>query len=336
MDLLLDATNLGKRWCAAYGISNRRYEAFLRRPKTVGGREPDSFYSRTSETVLTLFALGRADRWLQAREAVDWKQFPRPDGTSWNKGFFSAIHNRTIAVPAESTPLRRFLADILSIELEDFTNAVLLFELKANANYALSTTTDAIDVQEITFCRQCNDGTKFDAVLALPRVKRIISIESKLTAQQGKQQIIRGLEAAFFLTKVRQSMFEGWDYSYLFLHPPYKQYDNDYEFISDPNRAIAKYGDELTSGSKEANSNFSEGTLWQEFLSNAPSRIYERAWPDVLQTMEQDGWNEAEYHRRLAESQFPFPEELVMASKNRLKLARGKNDLDQFLEGMTQ
>lgn len=336
MDILLDTTNLAKRWCAAYGISKRRHDAFLQRPEKVGGRKPDSFYSHTSETVLTLFALGRADRWLQAKGAAAWQQFPRPDGTSWNKGFFSAIRNGAITVPAEITPLRQLLADILRIDLEGFNDAVLLFELQANRNYALSTTGDAIDVQEITFCKQCNDGTKFDAFLALPRVKRIISIESKLTAQQGKQQIIRGLEAAYFLTKVRQSMFEGWDYSYLFLHPPYKQYDNDYEFISDPIRAIAKYGDELSGGSKEANSNFSEGTLWQEFLSNAPSRIYERAWPDVLQTIELDGWNEAEYHRRLAASQFPFPDELVMASKNRLKLARGRTDLDDVLDGVIQ
>jgi hypothetical protein len=215
-----------------------------------------------------------------------------------------------------------------------FTNAVLLFELKANGNYALSTTNSAIDVQDITFCRQFKDGTKFDAVLAMTDVKRLICIEAKLNAQQGKSQIIRGLEAAFFLTKVKRSMFEGWDYSYLFLHPPGKQYENDYEFVSDPNRALAKYGDELSKGAKEANDNFREGDRWQEFVSSVPSRVYEREWPILLQALEQDGWSEAKYYRRITESQLPFPDELVMASKSRLRLAQCKSELDDLLEGL--
>lgn len=328
--LLLNSAQLPRNWNARYGITDDRRAALLdvNRDGVAGS---NSFYNGTSETAMTLFALGRSDQWLQAASSVDWWRYPR-SGKSWNRDFFLHLRLNPARLTEVITPLRELIVKVANVSAEAAKNGVLLFELQVNSNAALSDQS-AMSIPDITFSRICT-GTQFDAVLAISDGRQsghLVCIEAKLEADQGEDQIRRGVEAAFFLTRIRRSVFHGWDYSYIFLHPPERTYERDYAFVAQPDAALEKYGEELTSGIRPSNSNFANSARWPEFIRSAPSRIHEVTWSDLLDAVSSDGWSEDEYHKRIAESTLPRSFELAAASRKRLQIARGRNDLDDLL-----
>jgi Uma2 family endonuclease len=221
-------------WHPDYGITSRRNAKLLAvNPVRNRSPHPDSFAHSGSETTLTLFMLGNLDGWKQVDSFCEASPRSRGDD-GWNPDFFAGIRegNR-----------HAFTTSPLWIKLEappfrdtglDYSAAILLFEFEVmnRAFHAVN----GLAFQQLSFLDVGGNRKwgAFDAFMIVPakdpsekRRGALIGFESKLDRDISRHtdrfrfvnQIMRNLEAGFWLTHHERSLYREWDFHYVFVCP---------------------------------------------------------------------------------------------------------------------
>ena len=210
-------------WHLSYGLTENRGRALGGPPKNSG-----SLKNPNSETALTIFLLGHLDKWSQSQKS----ELPLPRtkiSGRLDKNFFKTLKATSDdkANSNKEAENNSFLDEIGRQQLSR-----LLFEIGV-PNIAFSENAESIRSSFIdhdlppTPAGAKRKWSQFDAMLFVPTEKRIFGIEAKLgsdisvgtTNYPYVNQIIRNLEAGYWLTKCDHSLFYGWEFHYAFICP---------------------------------------------------------------------------------------------------------------------
>jgi hypothetical protein len=322
LSTLLDTPTLPDQWHLSYGITEDRKTALTED----NGRY--SLLNPNSETALTLFLLGRLDRWVQCRAL---HTHPRND-TGWNRTLFQNFRNSASNVVDAHrplrTPLRGFLAEQLDFQAEALDDAVLVFEFEAR-NRAFDGDT-AFDT--LSFLNIKQKWSLFDAAMIVPAVKRFVFFESKLGADIGRRtthfkyvsQVMRNLESAFFLCHHPASVYRGWDFKYVVICPR-KEYQYRLAYyaclFSDVALHLNLFRDILTTEYASQVSQDRLDRFYDEFQQMVPERVAVRHWDQFWSLLCQDGFDLARYERAVQDQLGAGGTLANHALRNRLQLA---------------
>jgi len=295
--LLLSCPNLAPDWHLDYGVTAARAAALLD-----ASVHADSLRNPGSETALTLFGLGNLDGWSQAGYFNPSPRDELSPSQAWSRPFFEQVREGDVRFdrrPEFTTAWwdSPFQEALQKAGADTPTNTVLLFEFEImNANFH---TTGGQAFKSLSFfnLRTKRECCQYDAVLLLPALRRFVFIEAKLgsdlsdgsPATPCRDQVIRGLEAAYFLTRAKNSLYLGWDFSYVLLCPPAS--------ASTEARKYARYQDPEGVGLKEALAEYKEllrstGApavlperlpVWLDFWRTVRKRFTYITWPEVFE-----------------------------------------------------
>jgi hypothetical protein len=219
-------------WNLDYGVTHQRADALL-----AGPADPNSFRNPASETALTLFMLGNLDCWKQVgRLAVRPRQLVANRSSVWATNFFKSIRETRAVFRHHDGPAPLWTRIGLPIQSEslDFGNSVLLFEFEI-LNSAFHCVGDET-FRDLSFLSL--DGmrkwSQYDGFLLVPPKRDagrskglLVGIEAKLSSDCSLRtafymhvnQIMRNLEAGFWLTNHPGSQYAGWEFHYVFICP---------------------------------------------------------------------------------------------------------------------
>jgi hypothetical protein len=230
LDLLrafLGCNTLPHNWYDFYGIRKARSDALTKPSYNKSGFSRDSFINPNSETALTLFALGSTDCW---RQVDAFTNSPRVAGDSWNRRFFADLLEGNAGSRSIETSLWHHHVGegaFFCNDPVDFERLILLFEFEV-AGSAFHQRTDKQDnFKDLSFLKidDLQKWSKFDAVLIDAARKCFYFVEAKLGSDISTgtekypliNQIVRSLEAAFWLTTHEDSKYHGWKFRYVFV-----------------------------------------------------------------------------------------------------------------------
>lgn len=217
--LMLDAPNLEDHWNYAYGVTVTRRNALSNEDERDG-----SFFNDGSETATTLFFLGRLDGWSQASLWTDDESWlPRNRQSSWNKEFFQRLVNYNSTSSKRTGQLGEFLGEKLGFSEETRGCSFLVFEIEVH-NDALNC---GKTIQNPSFLKVERRWSQYDALLVFPIAEILVFIEAKVNSKKAHgtkdypdvPQPVRNVEAAFFITKLKESKYKDWDFRYMLICP---------------------------------------------------------------------------------------------------------------------
>ena len=210
----------GKDWHLSYGLTENRAMALFGPPKNSG-----SLKNPNSETALTIFLLGHLNKWAQPESFGGCKDWPRKENKRLNRSFFKKLCENAID-GNEETFFEHIVKDPKS------SKSRLLFEIGV-PNIAFRREAGEQIKSSFINNETSNAWSQFDAMLLVPEGKRVIGIEAKLssdisigtTNHSYVNQIIRNLEAGYWLTNCGSSLFSDpdsdskWTFEYVFICP---------------------------------------------------------------------------------------------------------------------
>ncbi len=211
-------------WNCRYGISSDRLAALLD-PYP----ERNSFQHPGSETALTLFMLGNIDGW---KQLIAEGESPRNED-KWNHHFFDGIRAGNGTTYSGHT-LWSVLREPFCDGSHNWEKSVLLFEFEI-MNSAFHSVNGRV-FKDLSFLdiKGNRRWGAFDAFLIVPTKDAahkskglLIGFESKFGSDISHgtkgfphvNQIMRNLEAGYWLTHHRDSNYREWIFKYVFLCP---------------------------------------------------------------------------------------------------------------------
>lgn len=225
---LLNCPRLAPEWYLDYGITGPRAAALLDALDAAA-----SPLSAEAETARALFSLGALDDWSQAGYFNPSPRDELSPSQAWSRPFFDDLREGDVRFDRRAEFQSAWWESPLGPALrkagaEAPTNTVLLFEFEAmNATFH---TTGSRAFKSLSFfdLRTKRECCQYDAVLLLPTVRRFVFIQALRAgepveaspATPYRDPVIRGLEAAYLLTRAKNSLYLGWDFSYALLCPP--------------------------------------------------------------------------------------------------------------------
>ncbi len=281
-----------KDWFRWYGITERRKDSLLE-----GISHPNSFFNPGSESTLTLFMLGNIDGWDQYDHSIDP---PRDDSSRWDPSFFKEVVRHSKGkedfMEKDLNRSRAELLDVLDIKRDGMENIFLLFEFELY--------NDGIDIrsewskEDISFLDLEDIGRwiRYDAVMILPYVERLIFFESKLRSDLSYNtqnypyldQLIKGLESAHLLTEKEESPFSGWDFNYVLICPKIlddyslTRYNKETDNIG---KAIVEYNDLLNGKYSDSINDECYPKHFGSFVKRAPETLKKLYWEDLADAL---------------------------------------------------
>jgi len=252
-----------------------------------------------------LFALGHLDQWSQGGYFNPSPRDELSPSQAWSRPFFEQVREGDVRLDRRSefstgwwdTPFDQALR---KAGVEAPTNTILLTEFEViNAAFH---TTGTRPFKSLSFfdLRTSSKCCQYDAVLLLPAARRFVFIEANLgsdlsnvaAAGPSRNQVMRGLEAAYFLTRAKNSLYLGWDFSYVLLCPPVTDDEvaPSHARYLDPDgtglkAALAEYKALLNSGASPAPMP-ERMPLWSDFWRTVRKRFTCIQWPEVFQACE--------------------------------------------------
>jgi hypothetical protein len=220
--------SLSASWFHDYGLTSTRSRKLL-------APHPDrnSFEHHESETALTLFMLGNLDGWKQVGHFRETG--PRSQKGNWSQRFFSTacgpVGVSAYQVPGAWPILSHGVFRDTSL---DWFRSILVFEFEVmNSEFH---TVNGKAFKSLSFLNI--HGNKkwgaFDAFMVVPsacpteRQKGVlIGFEAKLASDISRRtggfpyvnQVMRNLEAGYWLTHHADSLYRNWRFQYVFLCP---------------------------------------------------------------------------------------------------------------------
>lgn len=232
LDLLrafLAGEGLTHNWYDSYGIRKARSDTLTKRSTRKAGYSSDSFINPNSETALTLFVLGSTDGW---RQVNAFRHSPRVAGKDWNYKFFAdLLAARLVGRDAGNSLWRHHAGEgsLFRDDPVDWDSLVVLFEFEVAGKAFHQRTAKQDKFTDLSFLNvdDLSKWSKFDAILIEPTNKCFYFIEAKLRSDSSTgtkkyphvNQIVRSLEAAFWLTTHPDSKYHGWRFRYVFMSP---------------------------------------------------------------------------------------------------------------------
>lgn len=315
--IILDADDLAEDWNLAYAITPDRRKALLDDAR----RHPDSFFNATSETAMTVFMLGRLDKWSQAKLPGD--EHPR-SRNGWNKAFFSRFAAPWNCSSPRTSTLGTFLAERLGLNHKSVVDSFLLFEVRTFNNAFNGGST----IRNPSFLRVDGEWSRFDALVILPAAETLVFIESKVGADgihgaagHDVPQPIRNLETAFFVTTLPESQYEGWSFRYMLLCPKAAG-GTIRDFVEGAfEQPLLNYDTLLSTPTAQLHADRGKyRESWMALRDNLPQHFAVVHWDDVLNALCDSGFDPSSYLRNLATIQ-PSGDELVAATRGRWGIA---------------
>ena len=320
---VLNSPALDAGWHLNYGIKSRRLAALL---ADRSGR--NSFANPFSETALTLFMLGNIDGWKQLTASPEVR--PRsPQHEGWDTGFFTALRRGPIAPPAGQNYWGEIGAPPFGDRL-DFSRSVLLFEFEVMNSAFNSINGGAFKYLSFLDMRGNPKWGAFDAFLIIPpgagsgdNRGTLIGFEAKLNSDISRHteiyrhvnQIMRNLEAGFWLTHHEASRYSGWDFQYVFIAPrlEYDLQGTHYSWL------LSHLDEALTSFRRVIERHLgSEPTRYDEFTTWARTHTCHLDWGRLATAL---GWREFGTGYLLALGEHNVPAEFQLAAIQRFGFA---------------
>ncbi len=274
-----------------YGITNDRYVSL-----NSDSKNKNSLDNPNSETAKTLRCFGNLDYWQQIN---NFSLTPRnsEQRNDWNEIFFNNIRKEIsnhIKPKEKCDRWDNFISKIIpDIKIKTFKNSILLFEfeLMLNAFHRINKK----PFKKLSFLKiDQREWSNFDAILILPDVKRFIFFECKLDSDISLgtknfplvNQIFRNLESAYLLTNHEESLYNEWDFNYIFVCPK-KQYDYNSTLYSYLIKDIQKNGIELYTKLLDAEYKVkldnNTGKYLEDFIKEGGNKISVTHWEELPQ-----------------------------------------------------
>jgi len=228
LEIVLNAARpLPDEWYADYGMTTERNDTLL-----APFPESNSFKHPDSETALTLFMLGNLDGWKQLGHFNEYG--PRSRNGKWNRAFFSSVRNAGIQGCPERGLWSRLNDGIFCDNTLNWSDGLLMFEFEV-MNSAFHSI-DGKAFKELSFLNIANNRKwgAFDAFMAVPSTRpteqrrgTLVGFEAKLRSDISRHtkhfdfvnQIMRNLEAGYWLTHRNGSLYRNWEFHYVFICP---------------------------------------------------------------------------------------------------------------------
>lgn len=219
---------LPSNWCFDYGLTTDRTRTLL-----APFPERNSFEHPGSETALTLFMLGNMDGWKQVGGLQQGG--PRNQKGKWNEPFFSTVRESS-GVPASSQQEKwsHLNHGVFSDTTLHWSGSRLLFEFEVMNSAFHKISGKAFKCLSFLNIQVNKKWGAFDAFMAVP-LKRptdqlrgvLIGFEAKLESDISRHtkgfrfvnQVMRNLEAGYWLTHHPQSLYGNWQFHYIFVCP---------------------------------------------------------------------------------------------------------------------
>ncbi len=223
---VLAGDRLTADWYETYGVSKPRSDALTAASTRKAGYSSDSFHNPRSETALTLFMLGATDGWRVGRYARP----PRPQGGDWDGRFFGDVASgATGTAPGSLWSRHAGRGRLLDPDTVGFDRLVVLFEVEVAGNAFRRLTGGSGSPRDLSFLDLAglSRWAKFDAVVIDPGLRRLYFVEAKLGSDVSLEtvkyplvnQAVRGLEAAYWVTKTQPPSDRPWSFRYVLLCP---------------------------------------------------------------------------------------------------------------------
>jgi hypothetical protein len=227
---LLNSSALRDEWYRSYGLTKSRSNSIIKRQK-----DRNSFFNPQSETALTTFFLCNLDGWHQL-QALSPKPRQSDSKSKWSEKFFRALRNpqQSVIQARPASPLwdKLWKEAFPNDTLPTTEGAILLLEFEVlNRAFHPDKNNTIKAFRHLSFLpiEKQKEWSQYDAVLIVPQADKGIFyfIEAKLHSDVSMgterfpyvSQIVRNLEAAFFLTRHEESQYRGWDFRYLLICP---------------------------------------------------------------------------------------------------------------------
>ena len=315
-------------WHVAYGITSKRHRTLL---AALPNR--NSFVHPSSETALSLFMFGNMDCWKQS----SWANVARTITGDWSHTFFDGLRCGRETVGCTQSPLWAVLEQgVFSDERLSWQQSILLFEFEVMNSAFHSLNNKAFKNLSFIDIKSNKKWGAFDAFLIVPATQptenfkgALIGIEAKLGSDISQHtkgfpfvnQVMRNLEAGYWLTHHDSSLYRHWQFHYAFVCPrqQFKLGATLYSWmlrdLASRDAAVTNYRSVLTyHGASVDDSQF------ESFRQAVRDRVVVLHW-DIFAMALQQGresyWNE--YIGRVRSN--PACGEVVGASLARLKAA---------------
>lgn len=234
-----------ENWFFNYGITDARY-------KSLNGKGNNGLFNPNSETAKTLYCFGNLDLWQQIDNLSITPRISQKSN-KWNENFFCNIRNNTSSLKHLKSKcdlwhifIRKHISNL---KKEFFEDSILIFEFEL-MNKAFHSDKSGEAFKKLSFLNiEQREWSNFDATLILPNKKQFIFFECKLNSDINPDtkyfplinQVYRNLESAYLLTHHDESLYCGWDFTYIFVCPEkrYKYKSTYYAFLL---REIKKNG----------------------------------------------------------------------------------------------
>jgi hypothetical protein len=219
---------LTANWFADYGITSDRNRTLL-----APFPERNSFEHPGSETALTLFMLGNLDRWKQVGQFQNGA--PRNEQGSWSNSFFSTVCGPTRTSGHQECGMWSGLGHGIFADTGlNWSGSTLVFEFEVMNSQFHSINGEPFKSLSFLDIQVNRKWGAFDAFMVAPSTQptdqyrgTLIGFEAKLesdisrrtTGFQYVNQVMRNLEAGYWLTHHPDSLYRTWQFHYVFICP---------------------------------------------------------------------------------------------------------------------
>ena len=327
LSFLLNTEQLPESWYLSYGLTKTRTSS-LTSAKYQKTRYDNSFLNGNSETACTLFMLGFMDRWVQTNQDAI---IPR-NINGWNPSFFRFICRDAPdnqQVWNYDSPFRLWIANLLGVSAEQTSDAVLLFEYEMR-NRALSASKNIclfsfLNLTQKSWCLS-------DAIILLPRLRRLVTVESKLSSDMSRDtstfllisQAIRGWESTFMLTRCKESLLCGWEFQNILLCPrkPFEYRAAYYSYVYNaPEDHVRRYRSILEREYADSLNRERFNHLFDDFQQSIASAVSVIHWDELALCVSTDSnWTD-NYLTQIREKCECDGDEVCHAADTRFRLA---------------
>lgn len=215
-------------WFFDYGLTSDRNRTLL-----APLPERNSFEHHGSETALTLFTLGNLDGWKQVGHFKE--AGPRTQKGTWCQRFFSVACG-PVGVSASPEPGAWPLLNhgVFGDATLDWSRSTLVFEFEVMNSQFHKINKKAFKSLSFLNIHGNKKWGAFDAFMVVPSARPtdqqkgvLIGFEAKLESDISKHtkgfsyvnQVMRNLEAGYWLTHHSDSLYRHWQFQYVFLCP---------------------------------------------------------------------------------------------------------------------
>lgn len=213
-------------WHYDYGMTAKRHQTLL-----ADFPERNSFKHPDSETALSLFMFGNMDAWRQIGQPTG----PRNATGKWSQSLFASLCGGSTASAHQASSCWPHLnKGVFCDTTLNWPCALLMFEFRIMNSAFHSVNMQPFKKLSFLDIKDNAQWGTFDAFMVVPAIQPtqerrgvLIGIEAKLKSDVSRDtkgfeyvnQVMRNLEAGYWLTHEETSLYRTWEFHYVFVCP---------------------------------------------------------------------------------------------------------------------